>query len=528
MGIQCRCNQDTGTIGGWSVKFIKSCRSLKTGDRYGCIKVEEIEEQSKDITEEDVVVEKEFEVGDKVRVINKLESLKEVDEVDIGDTAIIEKNRTTNSYKLRMDKDKDYWFARVGEIELIKSKDIQRLKIITEGTTTTVKIKGSNEGVAKLYHGEEYNRGYGITVALGRALGIDLIAEVLKVTSSYEVKPTKEEIKEFPDKTVFKPRKFKIGDIVKGIDRHYYPITSTDMSKAEVISYAEDENIKIKILEHVDEFWIDAEYEVKPEYFDLVTSEVPKPKISIAFKIGDIVKGIDKDYYGITNTEMTKAEVVNVIDNDNIKIKVLEHNNTHWIGCELRVTPKYFKLVEAPSIKKPVLSVDDFKIGDKVVPHSKTTEGYEGDFRQEYSWREAKRIGQPYLYVAAKYKTPEGENILELNSDKGRKGGNYYLPTDVTFYTEVKEAKHEKEDYLCGSSKSSVKKLYLIDDKLKVGDEVTKIQAIKIIRDGGKIKNSFGSVYYEENGILKYKNRQGDTHRSSGYESNLGSKLVIA
>ena len=297
------------------------------------------------------------------------------------------------------------------------------------------------------------------------------------------------------------------------------------------------------------------------------------------------------------------------------------------------------------------------------MPHSKTPEGYTEDFVGEYNWKEATNIGQPYLYVAAKYKTPEGEQVLKLNSQKDRDYGNYYLPKDITLYNEPKqeiiEEKAEDEatvtkvepefkkgdkvkmisekpsfgfggvktgdigiiesankrgtiyvtfpnhsywsariqdielvveneiesefktgDYVCfemygkysickinridgnklwgewtscklktlpktisefdeieknsgngfiSSNDSSLKKLVLVDDtkpEIKVGDMVTRKQAIKIIKNGGEIK-AYGFIYFEECGILKFKNGERIAENSSGYEVNLGGKLEV-
>lgn len=76
---------------------------------------------------------------------------------------------------------------------------------------------------------------------------------------------------------------------------------------------------------------------------------------------------------------------------------------------------------------------------------------------------------------------------------------------------------------------SSLKKLVLVDDiipEIKVGDMVTKEQAIKIIKNGGEIK-AYGFIYFEECGILKFKNGERIAENSSGYDINLGGKLEV-
>ncbi|HID0815736.1 TPA: hypothetical protein ACXNW8_001346 [Clostridium botulinum] len=68
------------------------------------------------------------------------------------------------------------------------------------------------------------------------------------------------------------------------------------------------------------------------------------------FKIGDLVKGINK-YYGVTNLDMHKAEVTHVYADGNINIKVLEHKYTDWIGSTFSdLDSEDFELIEE---KKP-------------------------------------------------------------------------------------------------------------------------------------------------------------------------------
>lgn len=64
------------------------------------------------------------------------------------------------------------------------------------------------------------------------------------------------------------------------------------------------------------------------------------------FKIGYLVKGINK-YYGVTNLDMHKAEVTHVYADGNIDIKVLEHEDTDWIGSTFtNLYPTDFELIE--------------------------------------------------------------------------------------------------------------------------------------------------------------------------------------
>ena len=49
------------------------------------------------------------------------------------------------------------------------------------------------------------------------------------------------------------------------------------------------------------------------------------------FKVGDIVKGIRNNSYGITNHRMTRAEVISADDYD-MKVKILEHDRSNRVG----------------------------------------------------------------------------------------------------------------------------------------------------------------------------------------------------
>ena len=68
--------------------------------------------------------------------------------------------------------------------------------------------------------------------------------------------------------------KFKVGDIVKGIDPDRYAYTNTDMYEAEVIETNSltwsDADIRIKVLKHKFPWFIGKKYHVNSKYFKLV------------------------------------------------------------------------------------------------------------------------------------------------------------------------------------------------------------------------------------------------------------------
>lgn len=87
------------------------------------------------------------------------------------------------------------------------------------------------------------------------------------------------------------------------------------------------------------------------------------------FKVGDIVKGIDEDRYGITNTKMTKGRVIKVRENGMFVVKIIEHECKEYIGDECHdLDPRYFVL--AKSFTKSDLKNDDIvtlRNGDRLI-----------------------------------------------------------------------------------------------------------------------------------------------------------------
>jgi hypothetical protein len=201
---------------------------------------------------------------------------------------------------------------------------------------------------------------------------------------------------------------FLKGDIIRGKKGSPYTITNEEMVKAEVIDVNPNGTIDIKVLKHKWKHWDGEEfYCLEPEYFEHVpmlkvgdivtgnelsdrlylftTSKMTKARVlrvengridlevlkheedSYAegrkftnlqesaftklnkFSVGDIITGTDEsdDEYGITTSEMTKGEVVEVLDEDRIRVKILEHETSPYaIGDTYPVEAKYFKLVE--------------------------------------------------------------------------------------------------------------------------------------------------------------------------------------
>lgn len=70
------------------------------------------------------------------------------------------------------------------------------------------------------------------------------------------------------------------------------------------------------------------------------------------FKVGDIVRGTkaSDDVYNITNSNMTKAEVVKIPSNKTIIIKIIKHKNDLCISSTFKVNPYFFEKVKPETI----------------------------------------------------------------------------------------------------------------------------------------------------------------------------------
>lgn len=406
-------------------------------------------EQLNNNLEEDKKVEKnkKFKVGDKVKVTKDIGAMG----VEVGDAAEIF-TVCSSDYEIKMSKTGDTWFATD---EYLEKLDSLKFEIITEGTTTIVRSEDGREGVAKLYYRDTYSKGFGIVAALGKALGIDLVEEVQKVVGSYKLvgidlaspisgitmgKALKEPLK----------RLFKVGSKVKIPKTKSTGFSFSGSSVIDhVVKTKQDYLYLIRLDKRIsgDVYVLNLnKIDCSGDYFALEDLELYEELES--FKVGDIVRGIDKNEYSITNDDMTKGEVVEV-QGDRFEVKILAHNDKYWIGHKYSgLESKFFELVshEKPILKEEkVLTINDFKIGDKVVPHAKNGCGYAEDLNNEGNMKKAKEKSQPYLYIVRFNKEKDGD-ILVLSHSETATGGNYFLPTDVTLYVEPKEEVSKVEE----------------------------------------------------------------------------------
>lgn len=103
-------------------------------------------------------------------------------------------------------------------------------------------------------------------------------------------------------------------------------------------------------------------------YFELAENweviEEVKEMQKRKFKVGDLVKGNNPKRYFYTNDKMTKGMVIRVYDQDEIRVRILEHSMEGVVGDEYNVDPQYFDFYEEP--KKESTFTTKFKVGDKV------------------------------------------------------------------------------------------------------------------------------------------------------------------
>ncbi len=83
-----------------------------------------------------------------------------------------------------------------------------------------------------------------------------------------------------------------------------------------------------------------------------------------------------------------------------------------------------------------------FKIGDKVVPISKTAPGF-GDLKNSHCWNMAKLKGQPYLWYVSDSETWDKTSVLSC-SVRQDGGGDFFMESDLKLYIDAKFKKGDK------------------------------------------------------------------------------------
>lgn len=206
--------------------------------------------------------------------------------------------------------------------------------------------------------------------------------------------------------------KFKVGDIIKGINDDKYSITDTSMYKAEVISTNKD-MMGIKILEHKDLLAQGEEYSVtnSSEYFELIEE---KQFTKSDIKNGDIV----------TYRNGEKRAVINgrLIDNDGYRTSSLEYYNN-----ELKKMLKDFEALDIVKIERPSEYETVFERKQEILDD--TEKRYLTNiirpFKNQAKWiKKGKIFGSEYITIKLKNESitlptfAEGTMYKEMKKDK--------------------------------------------------------------------------------------------------------------
>ncbi len=222
--------------------------------------------------------------------------------------------------------------------------------------------------------------------------------------------------------------KVKVGDIIKITDgcstvREY-------IERAEVLSVDGRGCIaRVKDLSDNEEYnycgdCSSIEYEV-------IEGKSAEAKAEHRFKVGDIVKGNAKNRYGVTNSNMTKAKVIEVsADGKYISVEIIDHKYGET-GKFTRLHADWFDLVEEVK-SQPKQNKPQFKVGDKVVP-SKKSAGV--SLESDLNWINNGGKTQGFMYItdiefSSQYET---EYFYSLYHRQGG-AGNHYLEGDFTLF----------------------------------------------------------------------------------------------
>ena len=78
------------------------------------------------------------------------------------------------------------------------------------------------------------------------------------------------------------------------------------------------------------------------------------------FKVGDIVRGLKNEEYGITNEEMLKAKILDVYEDlKKVKVRIIEHKESYYSGHTYTIEWKVLELINNENKKENETIVDD-------------------------------------------------------------------------------------------------------------------------------------------------------------------------
>lgn len=165
------------------------------------------------------------------------------------------------------------------------------------------------------------------------------------------------------------------------------------------------------------------------------------------FKVGDIVKGIPGNDYGVTDENMYKGEVVEVFDDDNMRIKVLDHKSTVFVGEEYTVknNGKKFELISPKKTTKEELL--KMPIGTKI-----TTNKDEDNIFVKISDDVFENN-----YDECVWNTDIEEDLSITDIEYGDKIIKIEVPTYETVYDSSEEVKEMTMDEICKALGYNVK-----------------------------------------------------------------------
>jgi ribosomal protein S17 len=272
--------------------------------------------------------------------------------------------------------------------------------------------------------------------------------------------------------------KFKVGDKVKILDGSRISNYTggwwmhEDVGKTGTIETIVTYNNPERVGYHLKEL----DYCYDERGLELVRDEMT-PK----FKVGDLVRGNNEYRYSVTNSDMTKGEVVYVNSSGTIDVRVLEHTKGYSVGHTFHyLDVDYFDKIENKSTPdwKVIIIPDGDKTIGKLFEHGKLTTTVETKKhpKDEYSIKEAiksitARLVEEREKAEAKFKVGDIVEIVECDNSTipvGVRGEVVFVHSNgVDIGVDFKMKYHPWTHTLWGKIKTVTGRWYDID-KLKL------------------------------------------------------------
>lgn len=535
----------------WRSDVHWSLDSLKLVEDF---KVEQLKNNSKEGDNMGNKSNAEFKVGNRFRVIkNRNSTYGRCSDIIEIEGKIVEIYKIVSSKEFRI-KDQSGNMHACEECNLEPIED--KIEIIFDERKTIAKFPSGKCGIAICNSNEmnTYSKLEGSRIAIARLLGEDPFVK-------------------FEEKQVLTAKDFKVGDriiVVNDVHRFSSEIKKGDMGTIEKVK---DNELIIMF----DKFKSDRDIQVISFTYDSI--EIVKD--AIGFKVGDkvklIVKETEKPVYGWGSVEPGEIGKITLIADNRITVKFPSQNSWDGIASE-------FELVESEITYDKELwnkfTTCEYGVYCKSEEEankflefceSKDLIWFSGSKPTELNHFSSKGNGSTYLcrdgetltYSEGKvqngkvitydelFKLSSSEslkkeefkvgdyicydicgkfNICKIEKIENNKLWGYFskklirvLPTTIKEFESIE--KNTDMTYLTINN-STLKKLDLIEEsvpKFEVGQVITKEQAIKVIKDGGVVQSSgwLDKLYFEEDGVLKFKTENGSIEKSTGYSGNL-------